>query len=1099
MATRDEILRFLIETTGAKDLDGLRAALERVAAEAEQGEPAAKALIDELDQLARQSAAADRLYETGAALVKLQDDLKGARAGLATLAQEFDENDRSSKGVNKAFKDAEATVAKLEKRYAAQVEAAKRAGAAAKELGVNVRQVDTEQQRLRAAVEAASTSVGEQAAKFRAADAAQAALQARLAAGDEAFRRQTAANRASTAALDAYKAKAAQAAAAEDQLGNARVRGIGVIERLKGALIGLTAYIGLRQAYDGINGLLGIGDAAEGARIRLEALYGTRSAADQAFGQLRQLSRDLGVEFDGVLEAAAKLKSFGLEPLDGTLEALINQNAKLGGSQEQLQGIILAVGQAWAKQKLQGEEILQLIERNVPVWDLLSRATGKNTLELQKLSEQGKLGRDVIAALLAEIGKAADGAAEKNLGRLSSLFVQLKDRVQQVSNSGVLDYFKGRVSALIAEIDRLAKSGQLAQFARQFSDAIVRTAQAVESAIRFVVQYSGALVELAKAYAAIRFAAFVAGLAQSTAKMYEAAVAAKETAARIGGLRGAIAAVPASLRITVAAIGLELLVSSLIDLKAQLDELRDEERLATDARDRAARAQQKLNDAIRIAIEQNATYRGTVKLTAEQIASWSAAELESYRQREEAAARYYSGLATQARQLGDAVAEKAANEQLQAYLRNIDAIKQRLEQLRVAKEKGFASPESQGLTEALRQLGVNAQLAGERITDAGGKAVAAFAQVATASDASAAQVGGAFAKALQAVQTTAEVDRLQQSLRVAFEAGKISAEQYAIGAKAAAERTKEITDAANEAAGGFARVKKASDEATAAIIAGWKATRVALAGQADAIARQLADAIKAGADEGSAEFRRLVDASAEVDAKILELTSNINAAEQAQSRLGDSSGYAGQQLTEVGASAEIAASGAGQVSAAAAEAAISLGEMSQAALDLYRQINNSVGTGTSWDAYLKQINSVTQAVTEQRKAADARLQQLQDEIALYDPLTQKVELLRAQYGLVDDSRLEQIAQAELRVEQERQRVEREQDALRREQDRNAGAPRPPTRPTDPPDTPRPGGGGGGVNVVINIEGPAFLTDARSIDMLARALKPALDRLDRLKG
>ena len=39
---------------------------------------------------------------------------------------------------------------------------------------------------------------------------------------------------------------------------------------------------------------------------------------------------------------------------------------------ERLNGMTLALGQAWAKQKLQGEEILQLVERGVPVWSLLS-------------------------------------------------------------------------------------------------------------------------------------------------------------------------------------------------------------------------------------------------------------------------------------------------------------------------------------------------------------------------------------------------------------------------------------------------------------------------------------------------------------------------------------------------------------------------------------------------------------------------------------------------------------------------------------------------------------------------------------------------------
>ncbi|WP_134984332.1 tape measure protein, partial [Aeromonas hydrophila] len=79
------------------------------------------------------------------------------------------------------------------------------------------------------------------------------------------------------------------------------------------------------------------------------------------------------------------------------------------GGFEEVQGISLALGQAWAKQKLQGEEILQLIERGVPVWQMLEQVTGKNTAELQKLSEAGKLGRETISALMNEISIQSRG------------------------------------------------------------------------------------------------------------------------------------------------------------------------------------------------------------------------------------------------------------------------------------------------------------------------------------------------------------------------------------------------------------------------------------------------------------------------------------------------------------------------------------------------------------------------------------------------------------------------------------------------------------------------------------------------------------------
>ena len=61
---------------------------------------------------------------------------------------------------------------------------------------------------------------------------------------------------------------------------------------------------------------------------------------------------------------------------------------------------------------LVGEEALQLIERGVPVWDLLAKATGRNVQELQKMSEAGQLGRDVILQLIDAMGRQNAGATQ---------------------------------------------------------------------------------------------------------------------------------------------------------------------------------------------------------------------------------------------------------------------------------------------------------------------------------------------------------------------------------------------------------------------------------------------------------------------------------------------------------------------------------------------------------------------------------------------------------------------------------------------------------------------------------------------------------------
>src|SRR5690606_6882362 len=111
-------------------------------------------------------------------------------------------------------------------------------------------------------------------------------------------------------------------------------------------------------------------------------------------GMIKDLAATTPFEVSGLAESFIKLTAFGMKPTEAQMRSLADITANLGGSTETLSGVTLALGQAWTKSKLQGEEILQLAERGVPVWDALANATGRTVPELQKMSEAGALGRD---------------------------------------------------------------------------------------------------------------------------------------------------------------------------------------------------------------------------------------------------------------------------------------------------------------------------------------------------------------------------------------------------------------------------------------------------------------------------------------------------------------------------------------------------------------------------------------------------------------------------------------------------------------------------------------------------------------------------------
>ncbi|WP_419535678.1 tape measure protein [Endozoicomonas sp.] len=265
-------------------------------------------------------------------------------------------------------------------------------------------------------------------------------------------------------------------------------RASGSLGRLSRRFTGLVAAgAGLYTIKRGIESILTTGDKFERLRVQLEAIMGSMAEGERALAWIKDFTRNTPFQLEEVSEAFVRLKAFGLDPMDGSMQAIVDQASKLGGGMERLNGITLAVGQAWAKQKLQGEEILQLVERGVPVWELLEKATGKNVQELQKLSSAGKLGRDTIALLIAEIGKSAEGAATKNMSLLSGYVSNLKDSWQQflaeIADSGALEYTKNLLGSIALKIEAMNQDGRLQTLAKKISDAFIAMGEAIQSAL----------------------------------------------------------------------------------------------------------------------------------------------------------------------------------------------------------------------------------------------------------------------------------------------------------------------------------------------------------------------------------------------------------------------------------------------------------------------------------------------------------------------------------------------------------------------------------------------------------------------------------------
>ncbi|WP_424411734.1 tape measure protein [Pasteurella sp. PK-2025] len=216
----------------------------------------------------------------------------------------------------------------------------------------------------------------------------------------------------------------------------------------------------------------------EMAGIRMKQTFG--DDGDKATAWLKQFATDTPMAFGDVQNAMMRLKTAGIDPMNGSLQALVDYNAKVGGDAANLDGYISAISKGFIKGKLSMEEINPLLERNVKVFEILAAETGgKYTAEqMQKMLQEGKLGRKAIAALLRGMGKDAAGSAKEQMKTWDGLVSNLGDTFTAMQarfmEKGVFDELKKELGGILDWLNQKIESGEFDEFAKQVSDTLVQ-------------------------------------------------------------------------------------------------------------------------------------------------------------------------------------------------------------------------------------------------------------------------------------------------------------------------------------------------------------------------------------------------------------------------------------------------------------------------------------------------------------------------------------------------------------------------------------------------------------------------------------------------
>lgn len=760
-------LELAAKVTGREDLAALTGEVQELGPISDETAAETERLAQTLESLSQQQALIQQFNDSKAALTQLELATVLSREKLAQLRAE----QQAGSGDAKALADQERLLAsevkQLERQLVVQAASHPRLHVGLTQTGLDTRNLGQEQQRLQ---------------------------------------RELAQTVAQTERLGR-----------ELSQGSQRTNGFqGAIGSLTGRLVALAGtWFGIQTLTTQLMAMFQTGDQAERLDVQLKAVMGSIAGGKEASAWIQDFAKNTPLQLSEVTQVFVRLKAFGIDPMNGAMQGIVDQAYKLGGGFEEVQGISLALGQAWAKQKLQGEEILQLIERGVPVWQLLEQVTGKNTAELQKLSEAGKLGRDTISALMNEIAAQSSGAAANNMSLLSGLISNAQDNLakfyRMVAESGALDWLKNQLASLNREFDQMAQDGRLQAWAKRLSDGFITLGETLKSLIQTLYEWRTALTVLAQAWVGLKIVGWIGDL-RSLYVQFIALPTATATAA--GGMTTAgtvaagaaigVRALGAAVRGLLAAVTVEAIIQ-ITQFAAALRQLVQAELALREAQTLRSETQARLNG-------QFAALSAELGVAITSMADLDRLVAEGKVHYDDATGSWRQGAAA-VKALGDEA------KQTRDYLAEINA---------VAKQTAADGPAK--LAKAFDELGLDFERANGRIGAGFQKTLGALDVLVQHTGASSAAIEEALASAYNSAKTKAEIDAVIERQKQLAAQGKITGDALARSMAIATDAMSKVKGGSGEAKKAVAAIGDGFDEAAARAKGATDAMRAGLKG-----------------------------------------------------------------------------------------------------------------------------------------------------------------------------------------------------------------------------------------------------------------------------
>jgi tape measure domain-containing protein len=240
---------------------------------------------------------------------------------------------------------------------------------------------------------------------------------------------------------------------------------------------------------------------------------GKRADAVKGFDFITRMAQTAPFQIKAITDSFVKLKSAGIDPLDGMLQGLIDSVAKFGGNSETLQRATVAIQQMAGKGVISMEELRQQLGEAVPnAMQMMATGLGMSMAELSKavskgtVQAQGALERFKLV-LLAENEGAARAMMDTWTGMQAQLATQMTLLGKTVGDAGFFQAVKQQMGDLNSFLHSGAASGLAQDLGRGLAKATIAIAEAIRTLIEFRTAIINTAEILGATYLATKFGA----------------------------------------------------------------------------------------------------------------------------------------------------------------------------------------------------------------------------------------------------------------------------------------------------------------------------------------------------------------------------------------------------------------------------------------------------------------------------------------------------------------------------------------------------------------------------------------------------------------